>query len=417
MSNLEELWIDGDSLPSSMLCSLLQPSLLSVKLPDMICEDAVETLSTCTSLQKLSFEGPADADISELEEFMLFVEEHPCLRSIEFGAHIYEYPTNNSYEYKTIEFGYFLTEEDAQKLSAILRGPIAPNDNLVSLSIKGHKKALLLFLASAGASLRSLEIDLGHSSQSVFERISQFTDLTELRLDSCAKLHPNALDALTKLTKLKVLKVVADYYDFDDPQPEVEWTGEHFAEWIANFLNLQDLRLDWSTTCPDESAIAVVGKLCQDLEQCALGWVHNPSTWNALTDRTHVRFPKLKKLGLHLPGSRFVQCDTHIDKYHKEIVEEGLSQLKTILELAPRLVRLEFLKERYFTFHSSLKIAIETLIESPLWKDVEGSEFELSEDVVAKVQGASDLAVLAETLSSTRQRKSRPWLFKDDQEV
>ncbi|KAG9635282.1 hypothetical protein KCU64_g15077, partial [Aureobasidium melanogenum] len=187
------------------------------------------------------------------------------------------------------------------EISNLIDDSLPGNEHLTSLSIRGTVDALEFFLANTAPSLRTLEIvlpkDYAQSDRDVCESILRFTNLRELCLNTWLldELPADGFAAIGQMNHLKVLKITPDC---QDSLPGSSWTNNDFGEWISNFSELRELELLWRSSCLDENAMAAIGRSCQKLERCTLGWAQDISTWTALEDHTSVLFPRLKKLGI-----------------------------------------------------------------------------------------------------------------------
>ncbi|KAH0418577.1 hypothetical protein KCU90_g11441, partial [Aureobasidium melanogenum] len=249
----------------------------------------------------------------------------PCLSSVVIGGHIVtklrQSPSRKMHTNKILArllkhgrltqltIGCHLTDSDVQEISNLINDSLPGNEHLTSLSIRGTIDALDFFLANTAPSLRTLEIvlpeDYAQSDRDVCESILRFTNLTELCLNTwhLDALPPDGFAALGQMNHLKVLKITPGWQDnlvessWTD-LPGSSWTNNDFGEWISNFTELRELELLWRSSCLDENAMAAIGRSCQKLERCTLGWVQDIDTWTALKDHTSVLFPRLKKLGI-----------------------------------------------------------------------------------------------------------------------
>ncbi|KAG9553075.1 hypothetical protein KCU71_g10224, partial [Aureobasidium melanogenum] len=191
--------------------------------------------------------------------------------------------------------------EIPQEISNLIDDSLPGNEYLISLSIRGTVDALYFFLANTAASLRTLEIvlpeDYAQSDRDVCESILRFTNLRELCLDTrlLDTLPADGFAALGQMNYLEILKITPDR---QDNLPGSSWTNNDFGEWILNFSELRELELLWRSPCLDENTVAAIGRSCQKLERCTLGWEQDISTWTALEDHDSVLFPRLKKLGI-----------------------------------------------------------------------------------------------------------------------
>jgi hypothetical protein len=314
---LEKLaFFDGDDPPADeVLCPLLRPSLVSVEIPYELSAPAIARLGLCTRLKHLAVAGYQV--IPDPESFMDCLMKLPCLSSVVIGGHIvtrlrqspFKKIHTNKVLARLLKHGRLtqltvecsLTDSDSQEISNLIDDSLPGNEYLISLSIRGTVDALYFFLANTAASLRTLEIvlpeDYAQSDRDVCESILRFTNLRELCLNTrlLDTLPADGFAALGQMNYLKILKITPDR---QENLPGSSWTNNDFGEWISNFSELRELELLWRSPCLDENAVAAIGRSCQKLERCTLGWAQDISTWTALEDHDSVLFPRLKKLGI-----------------------------------------------------------------------------------------------------------------------
>ncbi|KAG9584005.1 hypothetical protein KCU77_g10593, partial [Aureobasidium melanogenum] len=313
---LEKLAFDGDDAPADeILCPLLRPSLESVEILYKLSAPVIARLSLCTRLKHLAVGGYSV--ITDPESFMDCLMQLPCLSSVVIGGHIVtklkQRPFRKIHTNEVLArlfkhgrltqltIGCRLTDSDVQEISNLIDDSLPGNEHLTSLNIRGSVDALKFFPANSAPSLRTLEIVLpkeyAQSDRDVCESILRFTNLRELCLNTWLldTLPPSGFAALGQMNHLKVLKITPDWPD--NPAGS-SWANDDFGVWISNFSELRELELLWRSPCLDENAVATIGRSCQKLERCTLGWAQDISTWTALEDHDSVLFPRLKKLGI-----------------------------------------------------------------------------------------------------------------------
>ncbi|KAH0349960.1 hypothetical protein KCU81_g2822, partial [Aureobasidium melanogenum] len=409
MPYLEHLQIDShDVVPDEFLCPLLRPSLLSVKLPLELSASALETLGLCTRLKQLVAEE--GVGILDLESFMNVIMKLPCLNSIELGGDIFTSAKIHRQEHihtdkvvtrllkhgrlTHLKLGKHLSESDAREISNLLDNTLPGNKDLTSLSIGGHYAALNLLLVNTAISLRTLEITVpgGYKDcdRNLCEDILRFTNLTELTLCMWPEqvLHPNDLTALTKMNHLQVFKITS-YWSED--LPGSSWTSHDFDAWISHFSELRELELLCETSASSgTSAVAAIGRSCPNLERCTLGWAQDLSTWTTLVSDASVLFPKLKRLGVHIIDDEFEELHGFAspeDNLDDEWMQEGLTQLKTILKLAPRLKTVALVDVGQWGINA-LQTGLESL-QKPHCEDCR--VWNLDKEVIAKLKAETDM--------------------------
>lgn len=192
---LEDLRVERyETPPDYILCSLLRPSLLSVRLSFELGASVIKSLGLCTRLRHL--EVKEDVLVPSLESFMNLVDKLPGLSSIELGGNIFSNSatlTNKIFarllkhgRLRWLNLGKGLSESDAQEISKLMDETLPGNEDLSFLSIGGHHDALNIFLMNTTTSLRTLEIALlkeyEESDHFICDDILRFTNLTELSL-------------------------------------------------------------------------------------------------------------------------------------------------------------------------------------------------------------------------------------------
>ncbi|THY52168.1 hypothetical protein D6C97_06453 [Aureobasidium pullulans] len=352
LPNLQKLVFDGPcDPPDEFMCHLLEPTLVSVEFRSSfdVSPSVLEALQNCPRLRHLVFQDRVV--VFDLDPFIDFITNHSCMTSIKFGERIYTTDplvdrSNKIYahllrlsRFSSLSLGKEIDQPDAEEIMNMVGQPPVPDHNLVSLSISGHQLALSMYLSIATQTLRTLAVKLLEDHQNgLCIQISRLINLTELRLDMdfAQTLPPAEFNALTHLSKLEVLKIFSRYDC--EVAASMDWlTNEHFNQWIMNFPHLHDLKLVWDNEHLTESAMLAVASHCRKLERCTLGWKQDLDAWKSCTSGT-VLFPHLKHLGL-----RDLEDLPNMNEEHR--VAQALPYLELLLELAPRLERLELQKK------------------------------------------------------------------------
>ncbi|KAF0045020.1 hypothetical protein F2P81_001549 [Scophthalmus maximus] len=218
----------------------------------------------------------------------------------------------------------------------------------LNLSWTGNRGALTLpgissFLKACGLSLVCLELSCCHFlNEACLEVISQTcSELQELNLSSCDRLHPQAFTHISKLTRLRRLVLYRTKIEIDD------------CDVVASMLatrcrSLRSLDL-WRCRNLTDRGLAELVSGCRMLEELDLGWCPTLQSSTGCFQHLARRLPRLRKL--FLTANRTV-CDADVEELatgcpslqHLDILGTRLvsaASLKKLLRACPRLLLLD----------------------------------------------------------------------------
>lgn len=307
LSNLEGC-VDG-----ALLCSLLTPTLRSIKLAD--CEfgrSELEAFGACTLLRKISLEY---AKVPSMEGLIACLNQLQYLQIVEFKGEISTH--DNSSDHRGELYPWLLQNSNLKEISLGTLYPmlldhltqvpqendrevLAHRPNLNALGVHGPRQTILPLLSIATETLKRLDLagngpgDLPHD---ICNSLMQFPNLVELRLtlNDGYSMSTAEMGSISSLTRLKVLEMRSGRSG--NNCMNLNWfTDDLFEIWICNLPNICELSLEWKCDALTERVIGSLGRSCPKLEKCRLLWTHDLNLWR--TGLKTPLFPTLKRLEL-----------------------------------------------------------------------------------------------------------------------